>query len=281
MKQDQVWLNTSVFYNKESWHTLINDCLLPITTTLKGERSIEMFFLHFSKQQGDHIRVSILLNRENLDKVRELIQRKVATFISALPSITAPIQYPLPTIFTNFTNNTINFNIYKIYPLEVDIFAYKDVINVRELITKCVTEALLNEKIEEESIFTFALYMQVSMIKAHFLTKEDSLVALREILNNSLYNSELKEQIVADRKILDLYSENKELLGDIFREVWEENKDSKWLTHWIEKNQELISAFGFHVTYATLSHIVFEHICYKEPAGLYITSSLIYSCIMS
>lgn len=278
MKTDSTWVNVSVFYNMKSWNTILNSCLRPSLALLERRSWIEGYFIHFSKNQGDHLRISCLVSSNHVDDVRQILSNDIKKYISAFPSITDQVKYPLSSIFKNFPNNSVNFNIYKNYAPESEFLNSKELLSLRQLISNLIIAEMAQDIIEEESVFTFGLYMQLGVLKAIFERKDKSILQLREHINNLIFNTEIKSQVLADKKIADLYIENKELLLEIFNEVWNEMPEADWLFPWISTCKDFYTRVNFSTLFSLLNHLVFEHISYLERNSLLITSSLIYNC---
>lgn len=107
---------------------------------------------------------------------------------------------------------------------------------VNAFISKTILEVLSPYGMDFERIFTFSIYMQMTIVKSCFPAQNQARQAIEEILSywaNSENSSKSPEGEINDEDLNHLYTANKELMTGIYDDVWNNaSNDSPWIKDW-------------------------------------------------
>ncbi len=240
-----IWLSVSLFSGKANWHRVLGEAIAPFAQTdslLKG------FKVEFNYLSGENIRLALLTdlgNEEALAANADIYLKSY--FVKAnLPQL--PVKLPVDGIFMPFPNNTIQYGLYPAVTIAAnELVQY----NLPIALSKVIVAALQDE-IDDETILTFAFYLQISLVKAIYtlLNNEDTLFALIPPLDNF--------------KVDDNASSNLSLMKEITDDVMhteEFESELDWLNGWIDDcKTALLAADNVKSIYHLRVQTVYSHL---------------------
>jgi len=275
------WIRVSLFYNSASWHFLINDCIKPFIISMKGEKYIDQFFLHFSKTQGDHIRLSIKAQEHSIEKLLKIWDTQIATFLQANPTVTSSMK--TPSSFMPLSNAVLS-NLHKTYSAQTGQISEPELERARCLISDTIIKALGTKKIDQENTLMFCLNLQLGIIRAAFPDKNKAASEMMSMLTYLISRFNPIQQADIDHKTSTLYSKNKEVITKVVTELYAEGNDNQeieWLHSWIRNCGDYInSGKPFQQLFVQLSTLLHELFDFCDLQDLLVTSYLIYKSLV-
>lgn len=264
------WIRVSVFYNSASWHFLIDSCIKPFIISMKKEKYIDQFFLHFSKTQGDHIRLSIKAPEHSIPQFLKLWDTQIAAFLKANPS--------------PGSSNSVLYDLYKPYPLQTELISETELEKVRCLISDAIIMTLSTKPINQENTLMFCLNLQLGIIRAAFRDHNKAASELMSMLTSLLSRFDPMQQAGIDHKTNALYHKNKEVLTEVVTEIYADgskNQETDWLHSWVLNCANHINnRKPFQHLFIQLSTILHEHFDFIDLHELLINSYLIYKSLI-
>lgn len=226
-KQD-VWMRSSIYYNKECWHILLQDCIKPLISDLHRNKQILNFFIAFNAKQGDNIRFAVHLPLKRSVKTTVFIDQYLKSFLEKNKSPDVIQTYPLKNFFINYPNNQVKYNFFNNTKNPTD-----GEVLTRQYFSKALIGAFKDSSIDSSATFTFILYVQLTILKVLFADKLSAKGALCNINYN--YTAELtKEQLhKIEVRATEAFFKNRLIMAGIMEDVWEHpldySSDLKWL----------------------------------------------------
>lgn len=232
------WLNTSVFYTQENWDILLRQCVGPFLNELNSSMPS---LVSLNKDRGDNVRLSVYATLSDFEALTQKLSSEIGAFIEANPSVRLPSEFPLSTFFLNVPNNTIRYDMYANL-----IFTEKsnkeENFKLRHFLSDCIFSELTNSTIDDETIFSFLLYLLLGAVRSYCPEIRQARQQLKSIMGkleqsviattpqlNSMSGSEVVQQWNA------IFEKNKEILMEICMDVWTEDPRPEalgWLNRW-------------------------------------------------
>ncbi len=231
-------LTVSIFYNQEEWHILNTAFIIPLLDSLdKGNDNLQ-FNILLNSLNGSNVKLILLLPDDDFEDCKHLIDSKLRFFLSHNPSAPVSLSFPLKGFFMDFPNNTYWYNIY--YQGSALWFNTMNDNNFKKIhacLSRTILNTLSNERIDNESIFTFSLYLQIGIVRAG----SNNLKEAKKLVSGMLSCFDQKEEKrmidseLAEDQLKNLYSRNESILAEIFKDVWNRpcSADLAWLENWI------------------------------------------------
>ncbi|MEO6523838.1 MAG: hypothetical protein ABIN91_19295 [Mucilaginibacter sp.] len=214
-----------IFYNQAEWHILINNVIRPIFFDLQNDKVLNRYYLFFGKRKGDHIKIVVEdCDSHSLESVYDRLEK----FIKAYPSVNKTTRYPLEALFKNFPNNSI------IKYTQLVSNVTNDLSSFRCRISEILVQALCEEVFSLEVLFTFLIYIQLTILRLNFNNFYDAKPAMNEIVKRINFNKNIeykKENII---HVAHLFEGNVETLKEIVDEIWNDRNVNQhgWLKEW-------------------------------------------------
>ncbi|PJJ84441.1 hypothetical protein [Mucilaginibacter auburnensis] len=216
-----VWLSLSLFCAKNNWNKLLEE---GIEVFIKDQKAINNYAISFNFLSGENIRLSLQATREDALDVAKGADDFFKNYFSLANFTVKKIRFPIDGVFKPMPMNSIQYGLYHGTPKTLD-----DVTNLTNF-SKILIRALKECTIDDETIITFAFYLQVSLIKIlikHVKAAVDLMFITNRMENNE---TEIQEEIVLDVALLD------EIALDIMQtERFDIELD--WLNNWIDFNE--------------------------------------------
>lgn len=171
IQQKPLWLATSFFCSRDRWNIILKK-----TRRIVEDLRYDLLSYHIqtNNQYGENIRVSFLTVEEKIDDVGQTIRLCFEPLFSSFPE--EAFKTPISSIALPFPTNTFEFGLYEINFHEKLLPTYK----IQEVLSKAMMEGLEEEEIASDTLVTFSLYLQVSLIKAcsKFLNKREEWLSI-------------------------------------------------------------------------------------------------------
>lgn len=248
----------SVFYNRNKWHQLISNCLLPHLETVKSKKIINSYYCHFAQDQGEHLRLSVQSELTEADlklKVLDNIQK----FVKLYPSKTKKVTNH-HYIFCDFDNNLVMSGLFNPYKFDKELPGPQDIHAIRQEISLQMFQQLANDVIDDDAIFSFALYMQIANTLAVFGTDKDAIYEIKQALTYLNFSLPLKDQVDLECQANNIIFENCDDLSILFEQLQVFRKH-EWLMNWYNLCEKVTTEqTNKQLIYIDISTILFEHL---------------------
>lgn len=252
-----------IYYDQSVWHELIGYFIRPFLSTETASGRLKSYALYLDNKRGDHIRLVLGINADK-KAFEEEFGAKIESFLKQRPSVKTKIQtYPLKGFFMDYENNSFWFDHYDSFFI---IDQGGETINQR--ISGCLMDALGEQEIERDMIYTFLIYMQLGALKAAFPVFDE---ACGQLVNwsgqllvptdeEAMENTE--NSLSYGNELAFLFENNKDILKEILMEIWNENgysEDIPWMEDWVNICKLFIGSEAFQPAYLTLCKLVYRH----------------------
>lgn len=232
-----------------------------------NQRDIKYWCIYFSSTQGEHISLAVMAADDAVIEKRFL---KIAeNFLTLNPSEKGIIEFPLKDFFKDYPNNSIQFNKSKSL---THSWNNSNQMPQQQAISIALVEAFKNEVIDNESIYSFLIYMQFGIIHSVYPDIRHACSVIPNILIAAQKSSVIPDKIADDElnSLIKLFENNKEIFPGIIKDVWEEDRisDLDWLYDLEISFRKFVKA-NFSAEFISLSTLLCKHLGLNEKmAGL-------------
>ena len=226
LKDGEIGLCISVFYNKSNWDTLVIEGISPYI----HDKRNKMFF-YLSESSGDHLKLVIVVDEKKSYEQAKQLEIYFKNFIKKHPSDFIPKKKKNSNIFKDFSNNSIQFGLFNYF---FDESWLRFNIGLSELLIYAFKE--YRETFQSE---LNAIILQVIIIfcNATGISDKKLMIVIKKILKDEYKNcdkSDLKE--LKSHNEVD-FANNKNIIIEYLREYRFKKADSyneKWESEWHE-----------------------------------------------
>lgn len=151
-------MNISIFYSVPHSGQLLKE-LSTIMKDLRKEEWVQTFWISLNFKRGHNTCLHFTPgNKVEPVVIATHIRQKISCFLTAVPSVTEPPQYPLKGFLMDFPANSIQYNIVRDEPDTEEEY--------KQQLSLFMMEMLSADVIDDESVFSFALYCAMAMAAA-------------------------------------------------------------------------------------------------------------------
>jgi hypothetical protein len=211
-----IWLSTSLFCNKCYWHTLLSLGLLPIVENFGDMVAYEITFNYLS---GENIRLGMLTEDKNAYTLSKAANDYFKVFFKNAELAMGESKLPVKGIFMPFPVNSIQYGLY--LPLQ----QAEQYSSLSIGLSQIIINALKDDTIDDNTILTFAFYLQVGLIKVIGKGR----INFTDMLNTT-GNYDISIRNINQKE----FTENRDVLIEITTDILHNNTDSpQWLKKWM------------------------------------------------
>ncbi len=225
------------------------------------QRDIQYWCVYFSSTQGEHVTLAITAADDAV--IEKSFLEAAESFLILNPSEKNIIEFPLKGFFKDYPNNSVQFN--KSRSL-AHSWNNSNQMSQQQAISISLVEALKNEVINNESIYTFLIYMQLGIIHSAYPGIQQACSVIPNILmsaqNSSVIPNKADDELT---NLIRLFDTNKEIFPEIIKELWEEDPISglDWLYNWEISCRKFIKT-NFLQEFISLSALLCKHLGLNE-----------------
>jgi len=158
-----IWMSTSLFCCKNEWNKIFSSGIIPFLADEKTNKFLNAFRIEFNYLSGENIRFLLLTTEINAPKLAKHTDEYFKNYFFGANLYAPEIKLPVNGIFRPFLANTIK---YGLYPPQTIANKEKEDYLFSIHFSQIILDALKENKIDNESILTFAFYLQLGLIKA-------------------------------------------------------------------------------------------------------------------
>jgi hypothetical protein len=268
----------SIFYNRSLWHLLLKDAIESFIN--KRNDIIKSFRLFVCTHQGDHI--TIIIEPVRISQLLQLEKdflSNINNYITQHQSITNLLEYPLPSFFMDYPNNSVWLDIDKHLVLSEEPQKI-----AQEQISEAIIGAFEEIEFSIENTYTFLIYMQLSIIRAIFIDIKEAHEKSIELLNSLAKQEKVKEnnEITIDKgynyeEIKLSIENNEEALLEIIKDIWSTNYglELKWLATWISYCKSIVNKSNFELFFINLTDLIYDHVGLRNTNLAFLSTKII------
>lgn len=240
MEQNSAWLSTSLFCSRSVWNRVIREGIAPFINILSEEKRLTAHQLQFSYSCGENIRLSLLANAGIAEELAKRTDAYFKDFFGKAGLPKEQRQFPVEAVFMPFPANTIQYGLYKAPSTDKALSMKK--IDFQNQLSLLMAEALGGESIDEETILTFAFYLNIAWLKTLLCCHGNR----DELLNIYDYETHFKKEGQIDAEFSEAkFEDNKHMLLEITNDVLNQqqlviNNNPSWLPKWFAACEEVI-----------------------------------------
>lgn len=222
--ENSVWSTSSLFCSKKNWHLLLQSGIKPLLHNTVFANGILTYKVKFNYKRGENIRLAWLTDLSNAESTAKHIDAYFKDFFKASRFSGGQVPFYGTSIFMPFPVNTIQYGLYSIYS--------NDFYDLEEGLSDAMTMELSENDLDDESILTFAFYLNLSAIKMLLNYCEDMIDWVKA---NYIYISDHESVGIDLLKIGHEVDKNKAMIVDIAKDVFAERRlqDANFI--WLEK----------------------------------------------
>ena len=203
--------NYSIFYSITSWHKILNEAIKPFLLKHTSENLISKYFIAFSKDQGDHIKISLYTEDESKAILNEF-HSIIGYYIDLKPSMNSIEKSLGDSFFMNFENNQILIELFNFDTQEDDSldksFA-SDRRNILFEISKIITKLSYEDEITDDVLFINALSIHIIIVTCILkFTGEDKSIFLKKYIVSASKNLNISQQVLIDKNSIAILIDN-------------------------------------------------------------------------
>ncbi|MEO8948261.1 MAG: hypothetical protein ABI308_07615 [Mucilaginibacter sp.] len=225
MATDTIWLSTSLFCNKAQWGTLFFDAIEPFITVEK-KNQLKDYTIKVNYLGGENLQFSLLTDKKSAPllakKTNDYFTQYFAISISSGPTIKLPVD----GMFLPF-KNCIR---YGLYPPQLPIDNEENNYSLSIVFSQIFLDALKNEEVDDETILTFAFYLQVGLIYSISLKHPQFREGLKSTFKKNPLNEDLDITMIRSK-----FEDNKVGLLEIVNDINNSNINlPNWVVTWLQ-----------------------------------------------
>jgi hypothetical protein len=270
-------INISLFYHSSGWDKLLSLCLGPFLTEQQKSKMLSSFLIYLNTNRGDNIQLTLHPKKESLV---ECLTMRVHTlcfnYFSTHPSAIVETSYLTNSIFMNFENNSIRYNIFRYGGLHY----MSDEINSRvsKYMSRYIIEMLATEEIDFSRCFLFAFYLIVCLASAFTNEIKLSKKALKSLVFPRLWSGK-ETQINADNfteaNYTRLFEQNKTVFKDIINNCGTDgNGQMTWLAEWKTICKFIAGYERFEIAYVKCVRNICNHLNLSTGSDIFMVEIL-------
>jgi hypothetical protein len=151
------FIRISIFTSKENWNIVLQKCIKSFLAIKSIKECVKTYNISFNNKRGDNIRISILVSVTELERVANRADSYFKNFLinSNLTKLDMPPGKD--DIFLPFPVNTVQYGLY----LEKGIESKYYFPELKENLSQIIVNTLSNEIVDDETIFSFSLYLHL------------------------------------------------------------------------------------------------------------------------
>nr|WP_294894837.1 hypothetical protein [uncultured Pedobacter sp.] len=232
-------ISLSIFYSKSSWTLLIKELIIPLLKSLREGRLVKNFFIMYNMSISEFIELELQSNElSRKPAFRKKLLKDINRFLKNHPSHTHPIQFPLrDSFFKPFPNNSV---VIGHFVNSLPNIPNKPFEETKYFLSKVILDALIAEEVNEETIYSLIMYIQLASFYAFLPDLIKSKELARDFLQ-ILSREDVSEFFeLTDYESFESYlSSNKDTIREIIEDIWSGQDHPAWLKSWIDYNKEL------------------------------------------
>lgn len=267
--ENTVWSTSSLFCSKKNWHLVMQSGIKPLLNNNISAASILSYKVKFNYKRGENIRLSWLTDLPNAESTAKHIDVYFTDYLKASRFSDEQPPFYGTSIFMPFPVNTIQYGLYSIYS--------NDFYDLEEGLSDAMTMELAENGIDDESILTFAFYLNLSAINI-LLNYCEGMI---DWVNASYVHGSDHESSGIDLfKINHEVDKNKttilEIANDVFAARRLQNENFMWLEKWehacykmyTQNNSNGTNAEQLQNAYLTILNIIKNNLSLIEEEGI-------------
>ena len=265
MEDDYIWLSISLFCCKKEWNQLVLNGIEPFLNNKETTILLNNYTLELNYLSGENIRLSLLTAENKASLLAKHADEYFKRYFLNANLFLPETHLPVDGIFMPLPVNTIQYGLYpprKIARSEIE----KDAFSTG--LSSIMITALSDDTIDEESIITFAFYLQTGLLKAITKTGVTVPETLKSEMNfdqQQIYNATIKLKFNDSKDILT------EIADDVMMDI---DNVPEWLKSWlllcsseIEKNR-VVKIDEVRSFYRKIVAIINRHLAIQPQISL-------------
>ncbi|HVU93654.1 MAG TPA: hypothetical protein VHE34_00450 [Puia sp.] len=274
MEKKFTWLAISFFYEKEGWHSLVQDALRPFMRSEEYISHAILYTLAFNRDRGDNIRLKIWAELSGADKLLVKCQAHFEKFFLLHPLVRPEGNWqPGDHFFLPFPENSIQYGLYK--TPKVWMNTVEESWKLDMCLSDCLLEAV-DESVTTESLLAVAVLLLFSVVCGMTLISgsekplgEPEYLQYLKVKGRRVYSEEPDSKVVFGQ----MYHTNESFFVMTRKQIFNEVDDPSDLPDWIgrwktecigEIRKRLDRGIPFYRIYFELSNLVCEQLGYDE-----------------
>lgn len=227
MHKKPLWLSISLFCSQSCWNRLLGQGIERFIRKLSKEE-LKAFQIKFNFSYGENIRLALLTSEEKaewLAKHTDIYFKKF--FRKALFQSPQNSNSTEPDIFMQMPSNTVQYGLFTVEQL------LKSKSSFRQELSAIIIVGLSEERIDQETIVTFAFYLHIALLKVFI----DNVSAMDKEVIDKFYNNSLdNDNATVDKTFLETtYQQNKNVLLEITNDIISQPSSNIKLPVWLER----------------------------------------------
>jgi hypothetical protein len=222
--ESTVWSTSSLFCSKKNWHLLLQSGIKPLLQKTVSDNGILTYKVKLNYKRGENIRLAWLTDLSNAESTAKQIDAYFTDYFKASGFSGGQVPFYGTSIFMPFPVNTVQYGLYSIYS--------NDFYDLEEGLSDAMTMELSENDLDDESILTFAFYLNLSAIKSLLNYCEGMIDWVKA---NYIHNGVHESAGVDLLKIGYEVDKNKAMIVDIAKDVFAERRLQDANFMWLEK----------------------------------------------
>jgi hypothetical protein len=229
-----IWLSTSLFCSKNEWNKLFVDGILPFLTDKITSGFLDDYTIELNYVDGENIRLSLLTTETNAAQLTKHADEYFKDYFSK-PNLAIPeVDLPDEEIPISFPSNTIQFGL---YPNHTIIESEKENYSLSISLSHIILDALKDDAIDDDTILTFAFYLQLSLIRCINDIYPEPVDKLKSVYKNLVYDTKITDKELIRVK----FAESRQMLNEIKQDIMSDKSHEdtpEWLETWMDSCKE-------------------------------------------
>ena len=264
--ENTAWFCISLYYSRKEWGKLMQE----IRSFCKSKESLFSHkIIYLSEYYGENIQLvfSLPANNNDLELIQEETDSHFRSYILNNPSgETKPCHYG-KTIWCNYTNNSIEWN----------IFEFSHMTKSRYLNFLHATSSLMIDLFEDDysinNTISIVIFLSVKMLKIYSVISDNQSVGniINKVANNLLYKSRDNDYNLKEE--LELRGVSFEEMMGLIEQYWNyEVEDNPLFNQWEDEIRKITTLYPDY--FSTLFHFIRMHLDINDYMALLIVYSL-------
>jgi hypothetical protein len=216
----------------------------------------------------------------NEKEIREFVG-ELESFVKANPSENTDNKLPVDGFFMDFPNNAVFSGGSSVDVNGAKLIDQVSYLKIKNEVSGLIIEKLAEDKVDEDSIFSFLLALQFRLAEVVFPVRKEAKIKVRTVVNILSQRLHIEAQVKIDERLMDVFLDNIGEFRDMGGAMWQKKpREDIWLDSWEETCKQVVSEQTDRVAlFLKISTLIFEQVNVVDNYKLLLSCKLIYNVL--
>ncbi|QNR86778.1 hypothetical protein H9N25_10515 [Pedobacter riviphilus] len=206
---------------------------------------------------------------------------ELKSFVKSNPSVNMGNKFPVDGFFMDFPNNAVFSGGGSLDVNRAKLIDQVSYLEIKTGVSALIVEKLAEDKVDEDSIFSFLLALQFRLAEVLFPVRKEAKVKIRTVVNILSQRLHVEAQVKIDEQLMDIFLDNIDEFRDMGGVMWQKKpSEDMWLDSWEKTCKEVVSEQADRVAlFLKISTLIFEQVNVVDNYKLLLSCKLLYNVL--